>query len=113
MRTPQATTFVALLDPILPSSPPRPLNVMTHSGAEPALHGWAGFGTLAMPGFQRASWDTGWLVQMQDDEDGHRFAFVWGSRQSQPANVLTRLVAQNNVYFVGDNARLRPFRPPT
>ena len=59
------------------------------------VRGWRGFGTLAFPGFRAASWDPGWLVQLSDDDNGHRFAFVWASQQARPANTLTRVIAQN------------------
>ena len=54
-------------------------------------------------------WDAGWLVQMADDADGLRFAFVWRSRQGNPANVLTQLAAQKRAVFLGEDEALRAF----
>ncbi len=38
-----------------------------------------------------------------------RFAFVWLDRWDMPANVLTKVVAQNTAYFLGEENTLRPF----
>ena len=80
---------------------------------EAVVRGWSGFGTLAPPGFSRPSWSFGWLLQMEDDADGPRFAFVWAERRGMPANVLTKVAAQNTAYFLGEDDTLRPFRPPS
>lgn len=106
-----AHTFVALLEPPLPSAPPPPVRVPTAAGEEVVRQGWAGFGTLAMPGFQGAGWDRGWLVQLEDDPaDGSRFAFVWESQAQEKSTVLTKVAAQNNAFYLGENNALRPYR---
>ena len=110
-----AATFCALLEPVLeqPASAHPPMHIRTRGRAsEKVVKGWSGFGTLAMMGFGRPQWDPGWLVQLQDDEDGRRFAFVWGSRQHDSANLLTQVVAQSNAVFVGEDQALRPYWPP-
>lgn len=107
-----ATTFIALLEPMLESFLPPPTVVNTKAGQERVCQGWSGFGTLAMPGFRNPSWDQGWLVQMEDDQDGHRFAFVWKSMQFRPANTLTQVVAQNTAYFLGEENSIRLFGAP-
>ena len=84
-----ATTFIALLMPIIAgvvTAVAPPDRVLTTAGHEGVCRTWFGFGTLARPGFDRPKWDDGWLVQLDDDEDGHRFAFVWKHRTQQPAN---------------------------
>ena len=68
--------------------------------------------TLAYPGFGSPQWDPGWLVQLEDDEDGRRFAFVWGSRQFDTANMLHQVVAQSHAVFVGEDEAMRPYWPP-
>lgn len=109
-----AHTFVALLEPSLPGAPQQPVRVPTAAGDEAVRRGWAGFGTLAMPGFQRASWDRGWLVQLEDDAvDGDRFAFVWESQAQQKCTVLTKVAAQNSAFYLGANDALRPYRGPS
>lgn len=117
-----AATFVALLEPPPPAvlgvrlnappTPPVPTVAMTRGGEERVVRGWLGFGTLAFPGFGNPQWDPGWLVQLEDDADGRRFAFVWGSRQGDSANMLTQVVAQSTAVFVGEDDRMRPYWPP-
>ena len=110
-----AATFVACLDPRLDEMPSQamPLHIRTlRSDEERVARGWVGFGTLAYPGFQRSSWDQGWLVQLEDNAEGRRFAFVWGSRLSTRANTLTQVVAQSTACFVGENEAMRPYWPP-
>ena len=87
------------------------MRVPTAAGAEAVRHGWAGFGTLARPGFEGAHWDRGWLVQLEDDPaDGSRFAFVWESQAQEKSTVLTKVAAQNNAFYLGENDALRPYR---
>ena len=68
--------------------------------------------TLAYPGFGSPQWDPGWLVQLEDDEDGRRFAFIWGSRQFDTATMLHQVVVQSNAVFVGEDETMRPYWPP-
>ena len=111
-----AATFAALLEPTLDegreAAPPPPSFAVTRGGHERVVRGWDGFGTLAYPGFGSPQWDPGWLVQLEDDEDGRRFAFVWGSRQGDSANLLHQVVAQSTAVFVGEDEKLRPYWPP-
>ena len=60
--------------------------------------------------FHRAHWQPGWLVRIEDDCDGHRFAFAFCGRETQPANVLTQVVAQNAAVFLAESETLRAFR---
>jgi hypothetical protein len=111
-----ASTFVALLEPAMPqegreTAPPPPTFALTRGGRERVVRGWDGFGTLALPGFGSPQWDPGWLVQLEDDGDGRRFAFVWGSRQGDSANMLHQVVAQNTAVFVGEDETMRPYWP--
>eukprot|EP00966_Prymnesium_polylepis_P306383 7079862-Prymnesium_polylepis.2 len=62
--------------------------------------------------FQMPHWDPGWLVQIEDDVDGHRFAFVFGSMPDRPANVLTQVVAQNTAFYLAESNALKPFQAP-
>ena len=107
-----AATFVAFLDPPLPLGDMPSHITTTGSSDERVVRGWAGFGTLAFPGFESPSWDAGWLTQLEDDADGRRFAFVWGSMRGHMANLLTRVVAQSTAVFVGEDEALRPYWPP-
>ena len=109
-----AATFVAVLEPQMDMGriQPVPTQAVTRAGHERVVRGWDGFGTLAYPGFGKPSWDPGWLVQLEDDDDGRRFAFVWGSRQDDSANMLTQVVAQSDAVFVGEDETMRPYWPP-
>lgn len=98
-----ATTIVAVIDPaearaalIAGSDPPSTINNDQTNAEETVVRAWCGYGTLAFPGFQRPSWDTGWLVQLPDDtETGtHRFGFVFGGGASPGATVLNWIRAQ-------------------
>ena len=83
-----ANTFVALLEPshllgaVVSARSHLSRRTRARGGVtEPVVRAWPGFGTLSFPGFQSPSWDSGWLVQLEDDASGTRFAFIWASRQ--------------------------------
>eukprot|EP00913_Durusdinium_trenchii_P027771 g26041.t1 len=80
-----ATTFMAICAPEnaldgAQNGPSRVQNRQTSSW-ESVARSWRGFGTLAMPGFGRPSWDTGWLVQFAHRAGEDRFGFVWDRAQ--------------------------------
>uniref|UniRef100_A0A7S2IA19 F-box domain-containing protein n=1 Tax=Haptolina brevifila TaxID=156173 RepID=A0A7S2IA19_9EUKA len=104
-----ACTFIALISPKLDASPPCPSAVRTRGGHLPIVRGWSGFGTLAFPGFGNPHFSPGWLVQIEDDVDGCRFAFMFEGRESDPANVLTRVASQSTACYLGEAGDMRLF----
>ena len=104
-----ATTFIAVLEPALdfPSPPER---VRTVGSFLRVQQGWYGFGTLAHPGFCNPTFSRGWLVRLEDDSDGQRYAFVWAGRIDTPANVLTQVVAQRTACYLGENDALHIYQ---
>ncbi|CAK9069442.1 unnamed protein product [Durusdinium trenchii] len=97
-----ATTFVAICAPEnaldgAQNGPSRVQNRQTSSW-ESVARSWRGFGTLAMPGFGRPSWDTGWLVQFAHRAGEDRFGFVWD--RAQDAVVLKWIGLQDTCPFL-------------
>eukprot|EP00927_Polykrikos_kofoidii_P042614 TRINITY_DN36645_c0_g1_i1.p1 TRINITY_DN36645_c0_g1~~TRINITY_DN36645_c0_g1_i1.p1 ORF type:complete len:523 (-),score=76.48 TRINITY_DN36645_c0_g1_i1:26-1594(-) len=104
------TTFVALLAPTLAkqcldenrTGTPREVRNRVTGVVEQVRSSWPGFGTLAFPMFQRASWAGGWLVRLQTDggldASADRFGFMWN--RDQDMIVLDYIRAQTTSPFL-------------
>jgi len=104
-------TFGALVHPTLPlQNPPATATDRGHGEHEYFVkNAWAGWGTMAFPGFQRPVWANGTLVQVEPRSASIRngrgneaqsgidqFGFIWESdHRGEETSILTRMTEQD------------------
>ena len=106
----RCTTFGALVHPTLPlQNPPATATDRGHGQHIYSVKtAWAGWGTLAFPGFRLPQWANGTLVQVEPrsapTHNGHdeapsgvdQFGFIWESdHRGEETSILTRLTEQD------------------